>query len=174
MGKKFVSVIVILTFVIFSESCIFYRTKRYSTESPSRGPGPKASIVRILLKSGETREFGKKNPAHIVNRAIIWNGPKVTITTGGSAEISREGDAYVITTGDGRAIRASSYSLDAAKGRLTYLTQENPPIPLSEVAVIWTRDANTGLTILVWLPIGLYILAALAWSNVQIFPDSGY
>lgn len=168
MCKKCVSVILILSFVLFSESCAFYRTKMYSPYGSARIPGPKASIVRVLLKSGEIREFGKKNPAHVLDGAVVWTGPTVTVRTGGSFEVSREEELYIIKTGDGRTYRTSYYRLDAANGRLTYATLENAPIPLSEVDMIWTRDVNKGLTVLVWLPVSLYILAAMAWNGVTI------
>jgi hypothetical protein len=173
MAKKSISIIVIVAFVIFSESCVIHRTRKYSTESLSRGPSPKASIVRVLLKSGETREFGRKDQVHFINGAIVRRGPTVTVRTYGSADVSRKGDLYIIKTGDGRTYRTSFYSLDTAGGRLTYATQDIAPIPLSEVALIWTRDVNTGLTILLWLPVGLYLLAGLAWSGLTIFPGPG-
>jgi hypothetical protein len=161
MAKKFISIIVIVAFVILSESCIFPTTTKYSTEGMSRTPGPKASIVRVLLKSGETREFGRKDQARIINGAIVRWGTMVTVRTSDPVDISRDGDTYVINTGDGRTYRTSFYSLDAANGRLTYATQENAPIPLSEVAMIWTRDPHTDRAILLLLG----VIAVGVWAK---------
>ncbi len=161
MSKRFFSIIVILAVVIFSESCIFPRTTKYSTESMSRGPGPKADIVRVLLKSGETREFGRKDHAHIINGVVLTRGQTVTVRTNGQVDISREGDTYVIRTGDGRTYKASFYSLDAAEGRLAYATPENAPIPLSEVAAFWTRDSHKDRVVL--LLIG--VAAVVVWAK---------
>jgi hypothetical protein len=173
MSKKIVSVILVLAFVLFSESCTVYRTKTYSADGPARVPGPKSSVVRVLLKSGETREFGKKNPAHVINGAIVWTGPMVTVRSGGSIEVAREGGGYIIKTADGRTYRTSFYTRDGASGGLKYATQEIAPIPLSEVDMFWTRDVNKVLTILLWLPAFLYLVAAFSWSGVVLYPGPG-
>ncbi len=170
MSKRLVSIVVIVAVVVFSESCIFYKTKRYLTESQSRGPGPRASIVRVKLKSGETREFKKKDPAHLINGEIVWTGPTISVSTKGSADVAREGDHYIIKTGDGRTYRTSFYRLDAGLGRLTYATQESASIPLKDVATIWTREIDKVLSILAWVPVGCVLLISIAWSNVMILP----
>lgn len=156
-----ISISVIVTFVILSESGIFPTTTEYSTEGMSRTPGPKASIVRVLLKSGETREFGRKDQARIINGAIVRRGTMVTVRTSDPVDISRDGDTYVINTGDGRRYRASVYSLDAANGRLTCATLENAPHPALRGRHDLDRDPHTDRAILMLLG----VIAAVVWAK---------
>ncbi len=150
-NKKFVSVLVIVAFMQLTVSCVIHKTTQHTPEGLSRGPGIKSPIVRVLMKSGETLEFGKKNPGYIVGGAIVRTGLTQTVKTGGSAEIGREGDLYVIKTGSGQTYRTKSYSLDAKRGQVTITLQENMPIPLSDVEMIWTRQTDGGMTALATL-----------------------
>ncbi len=168
MGKKFVSVIVILTFVIFSESCIVHTTIQRSAASLSGGPGLKSPIVRVLLESGETREFGKKNPAYLVGDAVVPGGGKVTVSTGGSVQVQREGDLYVIKTGDGKIYRVRAYRLETKPDRLTYSDPGLEGIPLSDITTIWTRQVAVGSSVVLSIlsaVAGFFVVAAIGWSG---------
>jgi hypothetical protein len=168
MGKKFVSVIIVLAFILFSESCVIHRTTQSSAASLSDGPGLKSPIVRILLRSGETREFGKKSPAFLVGDAVVPGGGLVTVTTGGSVQVQREGDLYVIKTGDGKTYRVRSYRLDAKRGQLTYPEPAAEGIRLSDIVTVWIRQAAVGASVLASILAtvgGLIIVAFAAWSG---------
>lgn len=168
MGKKIVSVIVILAFVLFSESCIVHTTMQRSAASLSGGPGLKSPIVRVLLESGETREFGRKSPAYLVGDAVVPGGGMVTVSTGGSVQVQREGDIYVLKTGDGKIHRVRAYRLETKRNRLTYFDPGLEGIPLSDITTIWTRQVAVGLSVLLSIVsavAGLFIVAAIGLSG---------
>ena len=147
--RRPVSMIVILAFLQLLVSCSIHKTIRNTPDQISRGKAQNRPIIRVLMKSGETIEFSKHDPGYIVGGTIVRSGLTQTVKTGGSTEITREGDLYVIKTGAGQTYRTKSYSLNSKGDRMTIARQENVPIQLSEVDMVWTRQNDAVMSAVV-------------------------
>ncbi len=136
---KSVALFLTAAFVQLTASC--YTTKRMP---PERVAPAKQNIVRVLKKNGETLEFAKSNPAFIVGDHV-QPGAGLTVKADGTT-IEKKGDTYIVKTKKGMTYEATSYSRSGDNYVLTLTSMQT--IPLSDVAMIWTRDFSGGLTAL--------------------------
>lgn len=171
MNKKWVSVFLILAFVLFTESCAIHKTTKRPVESLAGKPDLKSPVVRILMKSGEMRDFGKDNPGFIRGNAVIRMKGITTVKSGGSINVHQEGDLYVIETKDGWTYRAKTYHLNEKTGELTLNSPDTESIPLADVDLVWTRDVDGVMTALAVLG-GVAVIAGGVILIVALTKDS--
>ncbi|MGA2532824.1 MAG: hypothetical protein ABSG19_07265 [Candidatus Aminicenantales bacterium] len=133
--RRPISILLILAFLQLTMSCL--RTKTRAPEQVSSGTKV-YKVVRVLKKSGETVDFGKDSPAYLIGNEIRSSGEMHLDADG--LRIEKQGDTYTVTTKSGtiyktrEATRAGEY--------YTIKAEAFPPIPLSEVAMVWTRENN--------------------------------
>ena len=160
--KRPVSVIVILALLQLIVSCSIH-AHRMIRGAPEkiRAKVSNHSIIRVQMKSGETIEFSKEKPGYISEDKIFWATPEMmSVKIKGKLTISKDDDTYVIKTVSGETYRCRAYQITDGYSKLVMeLEQPKSPIPLSEVDKIWTRQANTVLSVLAILGgIGLLFL----------------
>jgi hypothetical protein len=155
LPKKVVAALTAVVFVLFSTSCVTWRTKEVRTYADM--PYPHARVMRVVKKSGEVIEFSRYAPARIVGNQVV-----------GTTRIAREREVEIegpfplirrlddgtpakVTDAKGRVWSVRKV-LKEEPNRMTILAAEQVTgslaIPLSEVRWISIRRPNVPLTIL--------------------------
>lgn len=120
-------------------------------------------IVRILKKTGERIDIDRSNPARIVGDEIHIGG-RLKVPVAGTTVAKRD-DGFVISSVNGLTYETDAIGRDGKY--LVFRTKSDIVIPLSEVSAVWTREKNTGLTILAivgGVAVVVGVVLALAWS----------
>jgi hypothetical protein len=141
MGRKILSVSLSLALLDLTPSCVVHRTRQQTPAELSHDLRANLPIVRVLMKSGQMLDFSAEVTAHLAGDAIARS---MKVKTDGVLKVSRDGDSFVLTTGTGRNYRTKSYH-QAASDQLVI---DLEAIPVSDVAMVWTREVNSGLSVL--------------------------
>jgi len=81
MSKRIVALLTIAAFMIFTQACTVYSTKRIGPDVAVQKTSADVRVIKVMKTSGEIVEFGEKTPAYIVNDAIIGkSGQSETIS----------------------------------------------------------------------------------------------
>ena len=147
-NKRPVSVIVILAFLQLTVSCSIHKTTQRKPDEMSGAKARTRPIVRVLMKSGETIEFPKGDPGYLLGDKIVGTAKTKTVKVKGNLGISKEGDIHIIRLASGETYRARSYRLIDNDSRLVMELEPTPPIPLSDVELVWTRQTDAALSVL--------------------------
>jgi len=71
MGKKLISLLTLLAFIIFSLSCTIHKTKKVSVATLAQWKGKKVEILGVMKISGEYVEFDEDSPGGIQQNSIV-------------------------------------------------------------------------------------------------------
>jgi hypothetical protein len=193
MNRKFVSVITLVAFFVFTISCAIYHTEEIAPEKAETYSiaGKKVRIVEVVTISGERIDFPKKNPGTIVGDKIVSIGSPVekkTWTELDSANIivtrkDAKGRVIELRTKDGDIYKVDTDSYSEIGDKVMFTAVEllgRVSIPLSEVELVSIRKldpagtflATIGSLALVWL-IAAGIAALLKESCPFIYSFDG-
>jgi hypothetical protein len=139
--RKPVSVILIAAFALMTADCV---TTRNVAAARLRPDEKDYRIVGILKKTGERIDVDKANPAYVAGDKIHINGA-LKVPAAGTTVVKTDG-GFVITTDKGSSYETGSFGRDG--DRLVFRTKSEIAIPLSDVSAVWTRENNTGMTVL--------------------------
>lgn len=153
--RRPISIFLILAFLQLTMSCM--STKTRSPEQVSSGTKV-YNVVRVLKKSGETVDFGKDNPAYLVGREIR-SSREIRLAAKG-LRIEKQGDVYIVTTKSGITYRTSE--VKQTEDYYIIKGESTPPIPLSDVSMVWTRESNDLGTALVVVGVIAGVLGVVA------------
>lgn len=176
MSKKSVSLVTLITFIIFSMSCTT-TTEIVKVKSASTRKGKIVTIVGVQKTSGEYIEFHKDQPGRIHRNAIVGGLEKrktvetVEIDRANIIEIiKKKGNDAEIICKDGRTYSAKSYrALEDKIVAEVYGGYRYISIPLSEVELVRIEKSNNEL--LATLVVGA-LLVALISSGEKAHADS--
>jgi len=167
--RRPVSVIVILAFLQLLVSCSIHirKTVRGTPEDIIGGTAQNPLIIRVLMKSGETIEFSKEEPGYVLGDKIFRKDKMRSVNFKGHLAISKDDDIYVIKTVSGETYRCRSYRITDDGDKLVMEVEPKPPIPLSEVDMVWTRqtDAVMSTVMSVLATLGVIVLG----STILVF-----
>jgi hypothetical protein len=133
--RRSISVLLILAFLQLMVSCVSTKTR---TPEQVSARAKVYKVVRVLKKSGETVDFGKDSPAYLVGNEIRSSG-EIHLDADG-LRIEKQGDMYTVTTKSG--IIYKTRAVTRAGEYYTIQAEAFPPIPLSEVSMLWTSESN--------------------------------
>jgi hypothetical protein len=149
VNKKIISSLVLPIFFLFSISCVIHKTSKEKIDSIDEWEGKEFELKGILKTSGEKIEYSKGVKAKIVKGNIVAYAIKkrnLAIDRSDIEDIEeRLGEIVRITTRDG-----SSYAVSSSKTEGNKLIIDGyeapPPIPLSEVELLWVSRTDAGMT----------------------------
>jgi hypothetical protein len=174
MNRKFVSVITLVAFSIFTISCAVHRVEEMAAEKAEakNQAGKKVRIMSIVTDSGESIDFPKGYPGAIVGDNIVSTGSPVarkTWTELDKADIKAtskdsQGKVIELRTEDGKIykVEKDTYSELGNKVMFTSVTQvSRVSVPLSDVELVRIRHVDVASTFLATLgSIALVFVAA--------------
>jgi hypothetical protein len=171
MNKKTVSVITLITFVVFTVSCSHTNKKISLQEAVAKSrKGEQVEIMAALKSSGERIEYKKDAPARIVGDKIVSEGSflekyvemEVAKTDVKKKRSDVSNSIYEVIMSDGTTYRIvkDSYKEKGDRATFTAIIQEHTgDIPLSEVELVWVRKVDPVKTFIV--TVGGITLASL-------------
>jgi hypothetical protein len=149
MAKKMVAVFLLPAFCLFSMSCA--ATTRIKGPSEVARFGPWTAIVAVVTKSGETIEFRKTDPGHVVPRGGGIAGKALREIDIDPAEVDR-----VIRDNNnkplGLYLKGGIYyelvTYEEKGGKIHASAYVPVTIPNTEIQQVWVRKSDTAKNIL--------------------------
>jgi len=168
MFKKIISLLTIITFVIFSYSCASYSVQKKSIDTIDISSLSKLRIVGVQTKSGEDVGFLWERPASINYNAVVGKTitRKEVVIKKTDIKIHRKSSLYkefdLIQTKDGKTYETNSYQINSDSIVINqYL--EGVSIPLEQVDLIWVLKDDSAKVLTAFLVVGIVgILIAFA------------
>ncbi len=184
MKKKFVSVVTLFAFFIFTISCAVYQVNEIAPEKAEAysKAGKKVRIIGVVTISGERIDFPKESPGTILGDKIVGTGSPVAKKTWTKLEKSNikltrtdaKGRVEELTTKDGNIykVEKDSYSQVGDKVMFTSLTLlSRISIPLSEVELVAIKRVDLGRTFIATIG-GLFIFGLIAGGLFALLKES--
>lgn len=156
MSKKFVTVLVLPAFCVFSLSCV---TTRVKPPSALASATPRTAILTVVTKSGETIEFRKDLPGRVDRKAGAVVGSALQFVDVAAADIDKvvrgeKGKVLRFTKKDGSSYNVATY---AQEGDVVHVGAYVPiKVPFADIQQYWVRKSDTTKNLLM----GAGILAA--------------
>lgn len=154
MPRKVIAAFTAVVFVLFSSSCVTWRTKEVRTNADMLHSNVR--VMRVVKKSGEVIEFSRYAPALIVGNQVIGRTRVVRereVEIEGPFPLIRrldDGTPAEVTDAKGRVWTVRKV-LKEEPNRMTFLVAEQVTervaIPLSEVWQIKIRRPDAALSI---------------------------
>ena len=186
MRRKIISLFTLLSFIVFSISCITTKTKNVRTADDLRGK--KGKIFSLVKTSGEHIEFSKRNLGrvyrdNIVGTAVVLS-KKVEITQDNIKRIERDkrgmiseithknGKIYHVVNGTVRDVSTKDDLTGKEEERIifftAYETSESVTILLSEVKSVKVKNFDFVRSLCLVGAIGLAFFIAFGAAMSQI------
>ena len=155
MPRKWTAFFVLIWFVVFSEGCMTWGTRRIGRTAPPPRQG--ARIVSLVKASGATVLFSDRAPGRIVGNAIVgtavrgaWEQVEVRKPLSLVRKRS-DGSVYEVVAGDGRTYPVGSVVSEDADKMAFFIVASRPApvsVPLSEIASVKMRKLSLAKTVL--------------------------
>lgn len=184
MKRKFVSVVTLFAFFVFTNSCLVHSVKDMATEKAEAysKAGKKIRIIGVITTSGERIDFPKKDSAKIVGDKIVSTGSPVVKKTWTELEKANiqvtskdaKGRVIELRTKDKNIykVEEDSYAQVGDKVTFTSITLvSRVSIPLSEVELLMVRRVDIGGTFLATIGV-LAGLGLVALGLVALLKES--
>jgi hypothetical protein len=155
MAKKIVSLLTMVAFLVFTQVCTIYSTKKISPDVAAQKAGQDVRIMRVMKTSGEMVEFEEKNPGYIVKDAVVGRSNiKETV------EVSRDNIKLIqhqdnkkiiyISTKDGKTY-SPIISYKEMPDKIVLEAYKTESIPFTDIEMIWLKERNPGASTLATL-----------------------
>jgi len=149
MNKKIISFLILPIFLLFSISCVIHKTSKAKIDSIDKWEGKEFELKGILKTSGEKIEYSEGVKAKVIKGNIVVYGIKtknLVIERSNIEDLEeRLGEIIKITTRDGSSYIVSSSKTEGDKVIIDGYVAA-PPIPLSEVELLWVTRTDAGMT----------------------------
>jgi hypothetical protein len=155
--KKIISLFTMTAFIVFSLSC--YSTKNMRLDVDAAEKVKKEKILSVVMASGETIEFSKKQPGRILNESIIGIAERVTkeieidITDVEHNKCNEKGEVNEIITIDGKVYKDFVGVVKKEKDTYVFTTilesHIKVSIPISEVRQVGIEGQKPHLVLFV-------------------------
>ena len=140
MSKKIISLFTLVTFIVFSISCITtYETRKISM-APDGLERSNLQILGVQTTSGKYIEFLRSLPIDIYQNSIKGYKREVVDQANVNNIIRKDGEIYKIETKDGKRLNFSYKKVlysEKKEIEVKYFCEESISIPLSEVELVW-------------------------------------
>ena len=174
--KKTMAWVALMSFLVFSWSCVVHRWGATSLESVKPEKRGQVQISAVQVRSGEKTEFRKNAPAVISQDRVVGDGyvrkivlEKTKIKQRTSFKL---GLPAQITTKDGVVYKADHITAQD-ESTVTFSAYVPVAIPLADIDIVWVKKVNVPATLLLDIAVPVAILvavAAIAYSST----DSSY
>jgi hypothetical protein len=171
--KKMTAALTLMAFIVFSMSCVLYRTARQSVKTVAQ-KGAGAEIVAIQTKSGKHIEFRKGHPARIQGDSVVGETLKtIEIDRADIQNVKRnkKGKIEKIVTKDGTSYAVVS-SVEENEKIVSVTAYSSFSARLSDIQLAWVKRVNVPGSLLT--SVGLVIASAVVVTGVLLilFPPS--
>jgi hypothetical protein len=176
MTQKILAGITLISYLVFSWSCVIYRWKKEPLQSiePAKREGARVSAVQ--KKSGERIDFNKDLAARIQADSVV--GDKFIRDISIEKSKIEEPKAlprktpFDLTTSEGKSYRVTWWT-EAQDRVILHAYVPFSIMPLSDVDFVWIRKVNLPATILVIVAIplaivGFYYVMAYFWGPITV------
>jgi hypothetical protein len=160
MFKKTITYFTLIAFILFTVSCVIYRTQKKRAEDIVGLKAKKVQILAVLTTSGEHIEFPEHQPGIISGSNVVGLtsiaqvAEKLELDKSNIQSTKRTKDTITeILTTDGKKYMVIAGTAEEEKDKVTfsflrYYPSKSVSIPLSEVELVWVRSEDPGLTFL--------------------------
>jgi len=155
MAKKIVSLMTIAAFLVFSQTCTLYSTKKVGPDVAAQKADKDVKVMRVLKTSGEIVEFDEKSPGYIVKNSVVGKSnikETVEVSKENIQKIAQHDNKKIIsvTTKDGK-IYSPIISYTEMPDKIVVEAYGTESIPLTDIEMIWLKERNPGASTLATL-----------------------